>query len=72
MKASNERETDFRKWRRGMGLNQRQAAEKLGLSQVSVHYFDTGARTPKADTRMLMYAISNEFPPLKPWKPSDA
>jgi hypothetical protein len=60
--------TPFRQWRERLGLNQRQAAEKLGLRHVSAHYYDSGVRRPRPGTLLLMDAISRGIP-LKPWKP---
>jgi hypothetical protein len=68
MKTTNDLETDFRKWRTGLGLNLRQAGEKVGLKAVAAHYLDVGHYRPKLATRLLMDAVSRGIP-LKPWRP---
>ena len=38
----------FKAWRKGLGLKQREAAEKLGLKKRMIQYYETGKRDGKA------------------------
>ncbi len=37
----------FKAWRKGLGLKQREAAEKLGLKKRMIQYYETGKRDGK-------------------------
>ena len=55
--------SEFKAWRKGMGLKQKEAAEKLGLKKRMVQYYEKGRRggkdveVPKA-IRLACYALS--------------
>lgn len=59
MKAS-----DFKRWRKGLGLSQKQAADMLGLKRRMVQYYEKGQRNgrkvgvPKT-VRLACYAIAD-------------
>ena len=55
----------FRLWRQSLGLNQREAGEKLGLRQPMVSYLDNGHYVPREDTLLLMDAVARKIE-LKP------
>ena len=38
------RPSDFKRWRKTLGLSQKQAAEALGLKRRMVQYYETGQR----------------------------
>lgn len=44
MKASDLRQEDFIKWRRSLGMSQKTAANKLGISWSSVVNYERGSR----------------------------
>ena len=54
---------DFRTWRKGLGLSQKQAADALGLKNRIVQYYEKGERDgekvkiPK-HVRLACYALS--------------
>ena len=39
--------TQFKAWRKSLGLKQREAAEKLGLKKRMIQYYETGKRDGK-------------------------
>lgn len=53
----------FKAWRKGLGLKQREAADKLGLKKRMIQYYETGKRDgktvkiPKA-IRLACYALA--------------
>lgn len=55
--------SDFKKWRKSLGLSQKKAAEALGLKRRVVQYYEKGERNgetvevPKA-VRLACYALS--------------
>lgn len=59
MKAS-----DFKQWRKSLGLSQKQAAQALGLKRRIVQYYEKGERdganieVPKA-VRLACFALTN-------------
>jgi transcriptional regulator with XRE-family HTH domain len=54
----------FRQWRKGLGLKQKDAAERLGLKKRVIQYYENGKRDgkkveiPKA-IELACYAIAN-------------
>ena len=58
------RPSDFKKWRKSLGLSQKDAAEALGLKRRVVQYYEKGERSgtkvviPKA-VRLACYALSS-------------
>jgi DNA-binding XRE family transcriptional regulator len=55
--------TQFRTWRRSLGLKQKDAADLLGLKKRMIQYYEKGARDGKTVTipksvRLACYAIS--------------
>ncbi|HAT84490.1 helix-turn-helix domain-containing protein [Cohaesibacter gelatinilyticus] len=55
--------TQFRAWRRSLGLKQKDAADLLGLKKRMIQYYEKGARDGKTVTipksvRLACYAIS--------------
>ena len=36
--------TDFKRWRKDLGLSQKDAAERLGLKRRMIQYYETGKR----------------------------
>ena len=53
----------FRAWRKGLGLKQKEAAEALGLKKRMIQYYETGARGSKKvdipkSVRLACYALS--------------
>lgn len=53
----------FKAWRKGLGLKQREAAEKLGLKKRMIQYYETGKRDGKAvkipkAIRLACYALA--------------
>ena len=54
---------DFRKWRKGLGMSQKDAATILGLKRRMIQYYEKGERDgetvkiPRA-VRLACYAIS--------------
>jgi transcriptional regulator with XRE-family HTH domain len=68
--------TQFRAWRRGLGLKQKDAADLLGLKKRMIQYYEKGARDGKAVTipksvRLACYAISigiSDYDGKKPTK----
>ena len=54
---------DFKKWRKGLGLSQKDAANYLGLKRRMIQYYEKGERDgdkvsiPRA-VRLACYAIS--------------
>ena len=64
----------FREWRRGLGLKQKEAAELLGLKKRMIQYYEKGNRDgrpveiPKS-IRLACYALTNgirDFAGTKP------
>ena len=55
--------TDFRKWRKSLGLSQKDAAHLLGLKRRMIQYYEKGERDgdkvsiPRA-VRLACYAIA--------------
>lgn len=55
--------TQFKAWRKALGLKQKDAAERLGLKKRMIQYYETGRRggkkvvVPKA-VRLACYALS--------------
>lgn len=55
--------TDFRRWRKTLGLSQKQAAHALGLKRRMIQYYEKGERegekveVPKA-VRLACYALT--------------
>lgn len=59
MKAS-----DFKRWRKGLGLSQKQAADLLGLKRRMVQYYEKGQRNGKKvgvpkTVRLACYAVAD-------------
>jgi transcriptional regulator with XRE-family HTH domain len=58
------RPSDFKRWRKTLGLSQKQAAEALGLKRRMVQYYETGQRdgekvaVPKT-VRLACYALTS-------------
>ena len=55
--------SEFKRWRKGCGLTQEQAAKKLGLKKRAIQYYETGKRDGKdfkipKTTELACYAIS--------------
>ena len=53
----------FRQWRRGLGLKQKDAAEQLGLKKRMIQYYETGVRDGKnvkipKTVRLACYALA--------------
>ena len=53
---------DFKKWRKGLGLSQKKAAEALGLKLRMIQYYEKGNRDGKVvdvpkSVRLACYAI---------------
>ena len=53
----------FKAWRKGLGLKQREAADKLGLKKRMIQYYETGKRDGKAvkipkAIRLACYALA--------------
>lgn len=54
---------DFKRWRKSMGLSQKQAAQALGLKRRIIQYYEKGERdgekveVPKA-VRLACFALS--------------
>jgi transcriptional regulator with XRE-family HTH domain len=54
---------DFKRWRKSMGLSQKQAAQALGLKRRMIQYYEKGERdgetveVPKA-VRLACFALS--------------
>jgi transcriptional regulator with XRE-family HTH domain len=59
MKAS-----DFKRWRKGLGLSQKEAADMLGLKRRMIQYYEKGDRDgrkvgiPKT-VRLACYAVAD-------------
>ncbi len=54
----------FRRWRKSLGLKQREAAELLGLKKRVIQYYETGKRDGKSvqipqTVRLACHALSN-------------
>jgi transcriptional regulator with XRE-family HTH domain len=55
--------SDFKRWRKTLGLSQKQAAQALGLKRRMIQYYEKGERdgdkveVPKA-VRLACYALS--------------
>lgn len=55
---------EFKSWRKGLGLKQKDAAEKLGLKKRMIQYYERGERNghkvkiPKY-VRLACYALSS-------------
>ena len=54
----------FRRWRKSLGLSQKEAAEALGLKRRVVQYYEKGERDGKKIVipkyvRLACYAVSN-------------
>ena len=55
---------DFKRWRKGLGLSQKEAAEMLGLKRRVVQYYEKGQRdgkkvgVPKI-VRLACYALAD-------------
>ncbi|MGF1641629.1 MAG: helix-turn-helix domain-containing protein [Rhodospirillales bacterium] len=55
--------SDFKRWRRSLGLSQKEAAQALGLKRRIIQYYEKGERdgekveVPKA-VRLACYALS--------------
>ncbi len=55
--------SDFKKWRKGLGLSQKDAAHYLGLKRRMIQYYEKGERDgenvkiPRA-VRLACYAVS--------------
>ena len=54
---------DFRRWRRSLGLSQKEAAEALGLKRRIVQYYEKGERNGEAvsvpkSVRLACFAVS--------------
>ena len=54
----------FKKWRKSLGLSQKDAAHKLGLKRRVVQYYEKGERDGKKveiplSIRLACYALSN-------------
>jgi transcriptional regulator with XRE-family HTH domain len=55
--------TDFKRWRKDLGLSQKDAAERLGLKRRMIQYYETGKRdgqkvaVPKT-VRLACYALA--------------
>lgn len=59
MKAS-----DFKRWRKGLGLSQKEAADVLGLKRRMIQYYEKGQRNGKKvgvpkTVRLACYAIAD-------------
>jgi transcriptional regulator with XRE-family HTH domain len=56
--------SDFKRWRKTLGLSQKQAAQALGLKRRMIQYYEKGERdgekveVPKA-VRLACFALSN-------------
>ncbi len=55
--------TQFRNWRKGLGLKQKEAADRLGLKKRIIQYYEKGERNGKAveiprTVRLACYALS--------------
>lgn len=55
---------DFRRWRKGLELSQKEAADALGLKRRVVQYYEKGERDGEAvkiprTVRLACYAISS-------------
>jgi len=66
-------ETNFARWRRAMGLTQREAAAKLGVGLSRIEHFEAGEHRatgrparPDYATRVLMRLLIEEKTP-NPW-----
>ena len=56
--------TDFKRWRKGLGLSQKEAAEMLGLKRRMVQYYEKGQRNGKKvgvpkTVRLACYAVAD-------------
>ncbi|MEM7215405.1 MAG: helix-turn-helix transcriptional regulator [Pseudomonadota bacterium] len=56
----------FKKWRKSLGLGQKEAAEKLGLNKRMIQYYEKGERDGKRVTipkyiRLACYAIKQNI-----------
>ncbi len=54
----------FRKWRKSLGLGQKEAAEKLGLNKRMIQYYEKGERDGKKVEvplyiRLACFAVEN-------------
>jgi transcriptional regulator with XRE-family HTH domain len=59
MKAS-----DFKRWRKGLGLSQKEAADLLGLKRRMIQYYERGHRDGKSvgvpkTVRLACYAVAD-------------
>ena len=55
--------TKFREWRKGLGLKQKDAADRLGLKKRVIQYYEKGERDGKPveipkTVRLACYALS--------------
>jgi transcriptional regulator with XRE-family HTH domain len=55
---------DFKRWRKGLGLSQKEAAEMLGLKRRMVQYYEKGQRDGKKvgvpkTVRLACYAVAD-------------
>ena len=55
---------DFRRWRKALGLNQKDAAKALGLKKRVIQYYEKGKRDGRAveiplSVALACYAIAN-------------
>ncbi len=55
----------FRAWRKGLGLKQKEAADRLGLKKRMIQYYETGTRDGKSvkipkTVRLACYALSQD------------
>lgn len=56
--------SDFKKWRKSLGLSQKDAAQILGLKRRMIQYYEKGERDGEKvkiprSVRLACYAISN-------------
>ena len=57
---------DFKKWRKSLGLSQKQAAHALGLKRRIIQYYEKGERDGERvdvplSVRLACYALANEI-----------